>query len=135
MSMSPSNPRFPLFALTRAIRNLDQRLRKAENHEESPGVWNPITLLSGWSNVGGAYAPAGEWHTHTQTGVILLRGRITGGAFPSQIATLPVHHVPEYTQTFNVPGGVIEVRSTGQLWAISGASPLSLDGINYRAFS
>lgn len=121
--------------LAQSIRNLDARIRFLANMEPRLQAWQTPTLINSWSDSGGAYATAGYWKD--PWGIVHLRGRITGGAFPSDAFVLPVNYRPEATQSFAVPGttaAVIDVEADGSVRAISGSGFVSLDSIAFRAY-
>lgn len=133
MSMSAGAPMFPLRALTQAVRNLDRRIRKVENREIS--LEAPITipaLLNSWVAVGGYSLPS-YWKDNN--GTVNLAGRVSGGAVPSIMFVLPVGYRPRATQSFGTSlGDVIEIDVAGVVTVVTGASPVSLDGLTFRAF-
>lgn len=117
--------------LIRSISNLDTRLRAVENAEPRQPDWTAPTLINSWADTGGAYATAAYYRD--QMGVVHLRGRVTGGAFPSDAFVLPVNFRPTATISFNVPtGAVVDVEADGSVRAITGASYIALDGISFR---
>lgn len=123
----------PLDAFNQAIRNLNARLRTLETREQSLQAWQAPTLINSWANSGGAYATAGYWKD--PWGVVHLRGRITGGAYPSNAFLLPAEYWPEGLSSFYTPtAGIVQVMLSGAVNVASGSSPLSLDGISFRAF-
>lgn len=117
--------------LARAISNVDGRLRKHENQEVKLQDWVAPALINSWTNSGGAYATAGYWKD--PNGIVHLRGRITGGAFPSDAFVLPADYRPTSTLSFAVPtGAVVDVESDGSVRPISGSSYVALDNITFR---
>lgn len=117
--------------LARAIEKIDGRLRKHENAEPRQAPWIDPTLLNSWTNTGGAYATAGYFHD--SNGMTHLRGRITGGAFPSDAFVIPAHFSPSATISFSVPtGAVVDIEADGSVRVISGTSYVALDGISFR---
>lgn len=123
----------PIDAFNQAIRNLNARLRTLENREQLLQDWVAPTLINSWANSGGAYATAGYWKD--PWGVVHLRGRVTGGAVPSDVFVLPADYRPQATQTFTVPGGTVDVEANGSVRVLTGAVPYSLDSIAFRAFA
>lgn len=120
--------------VVQAIVNVDDRLRDVENKKPALQAWQVPAFGTGWSNIGGNYAGLAYWKD--PWGVVHLRGRVTGGAFPSVIFTLPVKYRPENYLTFYVHSGgtVIEIRTDGTVNTVTGGSPVSLDVITFRAF-
>lgn len=120
-------------ALAQSIRNLDSRLRDLASREAKIPHSTAPTLLNSWANVGGAYATAGyhSWDKH-----IHLKGRVSGGSVPSDVFVLPADYRPAATLSFAVVGNgafaVVDVEADGSVRAISGTSPISLDGITFR---
>lgn len=115
-----------LRVLDRVIRNLDARLRRVETREDVQEPWAAATLVGSWTNVGAPYPNAQYWRHH---GVVSLRGRITGGAIPSTAFTLPVGFRPDATLVV----GNVQVANTGVVTVLSGSSPVTLDGVQFRA--
>lgn len=126
--------RDPISELTEAIRNLDRRLRKLENHEPSLFGGEIPVLAGAWVNTGGVYPNAAYWRDASN--MVWLRGRVQGGAVPSTLFTLPVNYRPIGTRSFATSlGDVIEVDTAGVVTVVSGASPVSLDGVMFRAYA
>lgn len=97
-----------------------------------PGVWVPLTLLAGWSNLAG-YIPAQV--RLQQTGLTLLTGTITGGTTTNGtiIATLPTgFYSPTWSQSFtiNVLAGAATVNVTGTMTGSSDTAGLPNGGLN-----
>lgn len=119
--------------LAQAIRNLDSRLRSLANREPIIQSWQVPSLINSWANTGGAYATAGYFK---HNGVVHLRGRVTGGAFASDIFVLPENYRPEATISYNVPtGAVVDIEADGSVRAISGSSYVALDSVTFRSYS
>lgn len=120
--------------LSEAIRNLNAKIDKYAKLKTALQNWVAPTLLNSWANTGGAYQVAGYWKD--TDGNVHLRGRVTGGAFPSVIFTLPTGYLPEATGSFTVPtGAVVDVAANGNVSAISGTTYVALDGVIVRAFA
>lgn len=121
--------------LAQIVLNLDRRLREAVNVEHKLQAWVVPTLAGGWANSGAPYAPAGYWKD--LNAIVWLHGRVTGGSVPSTIFTLPVKYRPQYTLSFYVApsGAVVTVDATGAVAVASGATPVSLDNISFRAYA
>ncbi len=114
-----------------SIKNLDARIRELANLEPIQKAWVVPTLINSWTNSGGAYVTAGYWRD--QAGIMHLRGRVTGGAFPSDIFVLPVNYRPTATISFTVPtGAVVDIEADGSVRVISGSSYVALDSISFR---
>lgn len=125
---------FPVQALMRAIENIDRRLRKIETSEGALFDGFTPTLSGAWTSTGGAYPSAAYWRDNQN--IVYFRGRIQGGAVPSTVFTLPAGYRPFGTRTWATAlGDVIEITAAGVVTVLSGASPVSLDGIIYRAYS
>lgn len=122
--------------LVQSIANLARRVTRVETREQILKAWTAPTLINSWANSGGAYAVAGYWKD--PWGIVHLRGRVTGGAFPSDAFVLPADYRPQYTQTFAVPGttaATVDVEADGSVRAISGTGFVSLDAITFRAYA
>lgn len=117
-----------------AIKNLDRRLRKLENAEPSLFDGIDMTLVATWTNTGAPYPNAAYWRDSSN--MVWFRGRIQGGATPSTVTTLPVGYRPIGTRSFATSlGDVIEITSAGVVTVASGGTPVSLDGISFRAYT
>ncbi|WP_430735857.1 hypothetical protein, partial [Gracilibacillus dipsosauri] len=97
-----------------------------------------LSLRNGWSNYGGSFQR--PRFTKNADGMVYLSGMVTGGSFPSTIATLPVGSRPENTEIFGVDSGgsygQVRVYNDGRIVAQSGsASWVSLSGVVFRAAS
>lgn len=126
--------RDPIRELTEAIRNLDRRLRKLENAEPSLFGGEVPALQGSWVNTGAPYPNAAYWRDASNQ--VWLRGRVQGGAVPSTLFTLPEGYRPIGTRSFATAlGDVIEVDTAGAVTVVSGASPVSLDGVTFRAYA
>lgn len=122
--------------LVQSIAQVNAKLVAFMNRERSLQSWVAPTLINSWANSGGAYATAGYWKD--PWGTVHLRGRVTGGGFPTDVFVLPADYRPQYTQTFAVPGttaGVIDVEADGSVRTISGSGFVTLDAISFRAYA
>lgn len=120
--------------LVESIRNIDRRLRKLENAEPSLFGGEVPALQGAWVNTGGVYPNAAYWRDAGNQ--VWLRGRIQGGSVPSTLFTLPVQYRPIGTRSFATSlGDVIEVSAAGVVTVVSGSSPVSLDGVTFRAYT
>lgn len=101
-------------------------------------AWLALTYQNSWVDVGGAYATGG--YRKDYAGTAHLKGRVSGGATGTVIATLPAGYRPAATRTFSVSTdvagmGTVEVANTGEI-TIVGASTLTyvaLDAIRFLA--
>ena len=123
-----------LKAIEIAIRNLAQRIRDLENREVKLQAWQTPTLAGLWTNLGAPNATVQYWKD--PYGIVHLKGTVTGGAFPSEIMTLPAGYRPDATLVWLVPDtAVITVESDGSVNAVTGTATVALDAVSFRAYS
>lgn len=144
MALIPSDILFPIKAVTRAIQNLDRRLRIVENREiptgagpgpgPDPGT-DPTTptLPGGWAVVP-TYQQISYWRDSSN--VVHLRGTASMGSvtLPMTLFTLSTGNRPTSSLVYGVPTySITEVRANGDVVVRECASFVSLDGISFRA--
>jgi len=96
--------------------------------------WIAPTLLNSWANQAN-YAPAG--YRKDDSGVVYLRGNLTGGAALTTAFNLPVGYRPATFITFACMGGGgavwIEVRPNGDVLTVTAPGNLTaLNGISFN---
>lgn len=144
MALSPTDVFFPIRALTKAISNLDRRLRKLEHREmpasgttppipPDPGT-DPVTpgLGSGWLGAP-PYQSVSYWRDGSN--IVHLRGTATasGMTFPSTMFTLATDMRPPAQLSYGVPTyAVVDVMPTGEVVVRTAQNYVSLDGISFR---
>jgi hypothetical protein len=100
-------------------------------------VWTNASLQSGWTNVGGNYAPAGYYRD--KSGVVHLRGHVNGSSSPAPVFTLPSGYRPEFWIECLVyrwggagPATLVVESGTGTV-RLLGTGTISLDNVTFRA--
>jgi hypothetical protein len=142
--MTANDPGYVFKQITRAITNLDRRLRIVENRETGgggggttpPEPTTPVTptLPGGW-NVVAPYQIVGFWKDSSNA--VHLQGTASlpsGVTFPVTLFTLPADFRPLAQLSFSVPTyGVIDVLSSGEVRVREAVGFVSLDGISFLA--
>lgn len=123
------NEKARLTDLTAGIQEALQRVSVVEQKkaEKDQPVWIAPTLLNGWENFGGLYAPAG--YMKDSQGFVHFRGLIRNGAVGQAMFVLPEGYRPKsdsiigvisHNNTTYVPSA-IKVTSTGQVIYLEGS--------------
>ncbi|MGN7167965.1 hypothetical protein ACTHSJ_19065 [Paenibacillus cellulositrophicus] len=124
-----TNEKAQLIDLTAGVQEALLRVSVVEqkkSEKDTPG-WIAPTLLNGWENFGGLYAPAG--YMKDSEGFVHFRGLIRNGAVGQNMFVLPEGYRPKadliigvvsHNNTTYVPSA-IKVTSTGQVIYLEGS--------------
>lgn len=100
-------------------------------------VWIAPTLLNSWTNLGGAYEPAGYYKD--DMGIVHVRGIVTGGTttLGTPILTFPAGYRPLFTIATacvsNNLFGSFQITSAGNLNIIVGSATSFSLNFSFRA--
>lgn len=104
---------------------------------QSDDEWIAATLMNGWQNYGGNFAPAGYYKD--ALGFVHLRGGIRNGSIPNTAFQLPAGFRPHYSQAYAQYSASdtlarIDVVTSGNVNINSGNNAfVSLEGISFWA--
>lgn len=93
------------------------------------------TFLNAWSNLGSGFTGAGYFKD--QSGIVHLRGLVTGGTVGAAIFNLPAGYRPSAQESFAIQSnnvfGRCDVTPAGDVFATAGSNVyFSLSGISFR---
>lgn len=97
---------------------------------ESLGNWQAPTFTNGWSNYGSGFQAL--QYTRDNSGLVHIRGVVTGGASGTSIFTLPVGYRPVSDVAIPVASATysyIRVNPLGQVVYNGGAAPVGINAM------